>query len=345
MSDFQEQKLNLKGRTGNLLYYRNIDTGRVEEKVRVVKGQPQTYFTPILDRVYFTEDDVRKFNLDRLGQPLPYMHGHIVMIHEYVYDFWGHYIQAEGLALYGHLLRHCYGDKNWCFPDLPLLAQKMGKSANTVKKYLKILEDYGFVYKFLVQSQKNNRMDESPLYKVRKKVPFLSQDLIDKLPENLKEHHERFMNRLVENFEEIPEFNEETDYSQIYDDLTESGELRKKPVSPMHIQKSEFLKTRELRKSRSEKDIDIWIKVLDTIQHTKNVSKPSFETWFKGSIFLQNGNHFCIYSRTKFASDWLASHYKDLIIESLQECTHFDEDIHTLVFDYMEVAEVQPGEE
>lgn len=89
-------------------------------------------------------------------------------------------------------------------------------------------------------------MDESPLYKVRKKVPFLSQDLINKLPENLKEHHEKFMNRLVENFEEIPEFNAETDYSQIYDDLTESGELRKKPISPMHIQKSEFLKQEKL---------------------------------------------------------------------------------------------------
>ncbi|HFJ9466930.1 DnaA N-terminal domain-containing protein [Bacillus sp. FSL L8-0199] len=59
------------------------------------------------------------------------------------------------------------------------------------------------------------------------------------------------------------------------------------------------------------------MKVLDTIQHTKNVSKPSFETWFKGSIFLQHGNHFCIYSRTKFAADWLASHYIDINIESL----------------------------
>ncbi|MDR4369429.1 replication initiation factor RepA, partial [Bacillus cereus] len=71
MSDFQKQKLNLKGRTGKRIYYRNNDTGRVAEKVRILKGQPQTYFTPILDRVYFTENNVRKFNLGRLGKPLP----------------------------------------------------------------------------------------------------------------------------------------------------------------------------------------------------------------------------------------------------------------------------------
>lgn len=346
MSDVLDKlDLNLKGRKEKLLYYRNIDTGRVEEKTRVVKGEVKPYMSPIFDRVYFEEEDVRRFNLDRLGQPLPYMHGHIVMIHEYVYDFWGHYIQAEGLALYGHLLRHCYGEKNWCFPDLTLLAEKMGKSPNTVKKFLAILEDYGFVYKFLVQNPKNNKMDESPIYKVRKKVPFLSQDLIDKLPAKLKDHHERFMNRLVENFEEIPKFNEETDYSKIYDDLTESGELRQKPVSPLHIQKTEFLKTRELRRMRTEKDIDIWTKVLDLLQHEKNISKPSFETWFTGSFLLQNGSHFCVYSRTKFAADWLQSHYKDIIIESLQECTNFDEDVHQIIFDYMEISEELEKEE
>ncbi|MDR4369556.1 helix-turn-helix domain-containing protein, partial [Bacillus cereus] len=154
-----------KGRTGKLLYYRNIETSRVAEKVRIVTWQPQKYFTLILDRVYYINKADRKFNLGRIGLSYPYKNGHIVMIYEYVYDFCEHYIQEEGLALSGQLLSQCYSDKNWCYPDLTRLEQKMGKSTNTVNKNLKILKDYGFVYTFLVQSQKNNKMYESPLYK------------------------------------------------------------------------------------------------------------------------------------------------------------------------------------
>ncbi|MFC7561563.1 helix-turn-helix domain-containing protein [Paenibacillus farraposensis] len=72
-----------------------------------------------------------------------------------------------------HLKRYCYGDIDYCWPDLDLIGAKMKKSRNTIKKYLAILEKYGFVLMFNVMNADKNNMEESPLFKIRRQVPFL----------------------------------------------------------------------------------------------------------------------------------------------------------------------------
>ncbi|QQZ64538.1 helix-turn-helix domain-containing protein (plasmid) [Paenibacillus sonchi] len=308
---------NLKGTHHKLSYYRYRPTGVEEPKLRNVRDSEQTYTIKEMEKVYIKEEDVKRFSLDKHGQPIPYVDGHMTIISNYIYDYWGHFLSAEGVALYGHLKRYCYGDKDYCWPDLKLISQKMGKTRNTVKKYLSILEQYGFALMFNVQNSDKNNMEESPLYKIRKQVPFLPVELYEQLPPELKVDHDRYMQSITDQFDQIQDLASTVDYMDIYEDMLKSGKVLRKIKSPLERDKELLIKLKQLESKKTEQDKLIWADFIARIQ--KKVTKPVFDTWFKGTFCIKRDSLYTIYCPHSFIQSWLKERLHSLIFDTLRE--------------------------
>ncbi|EZH64352.1 hypothetical protein DH09_01170 (plasmid) [Bacillaceae bacterium JMAK1] len=73
------------------------------------------------------------------------------------------------------------------------LVQKFGKSANTIRKYLTILEDHSFIMVFHRFDKHSENKATSPLIKVRRYIPFISSEDFMKLPDKIKNEHDKFL--------------------------------------------------------------------------------------------------------------------------------------------------------
>jgi hypothetical protein len=251
-----ENRTNLKGSKDQLAYYRLVNTGSVEPRLKLLAEENQdnlisrTYYYPEQNKVKFTEEEVRKFSLDSYGENIPYIDGELTIFNNYLFDFWGHYLNAEGLALYGHLKRHAYGNKDWCYPNLDLISLKMDKSRPTILTYLDILERYGFAYQFGVLNFSKEGVEESPVFKLRKKVPLLTNALIygnpeleipedapphikralkkekKGLPDRLRKEHEKYVSLMIESNEPV-KLEKDIDFESIYNQWLQFGEIMK----------------------------------------------------------------------------------------------------------------------
>jgi hypothetical protein len=307
------EKKNLKDGSGKLLYYRSRPTGNQTPKTRTVKGKQQPYLEEELERIYFKEEDIRKFSLDKHSQNVPFVDGHLTIINNYMFDYWGCILGAEAIALYAHLKRYCYGEKDYCWPNLDLISYKMKMSRNTVKKYLGILEDYGFVYHFSVQNADQNNTNESPLFKVRKKVPLLTQDLCEKLPLVLQLDHEKYLQKILSTCEQELELDISVDYNDLYSDLIEKGKVHRKPkqMSLFEIEKQSNIKKQLLHQEQSEDDKASWNAFLEEAK--KKISKPSYDNWFGRTLAINRNGILTIYTPTDMVKEWLESRYLDHI--------------------------------
>ncbi|WP_059040650.1 helix-turn-helix domain-containing protein [Paenibacillus rubinfantis] len=307
---------NLKGTQHKLLYYRYRPTGTEKPKVRTKSGSEQAYTEKELEKIFIPEEEVRKFTLDKHGQPIPYVDGHVTIISNYIFDYWSHFLTAEGVALYGHLKRYCYGEKDYCWPDLKMIGLKMNKSRNTIKKILKSLEDFGFVLMFNVQNADKNNMEESPLFKVRKQVPFLPQELYEQLPTELKLDHDKYMQGIVTNFNQILTLDSAVDFSEVYEDVIRKGTIVRKEKSTLHLEKEAQDKLKLLKHQQTPEDIEVWDKALAIIK--SKMSGPSFSTWFLNTFVIQRNHKYIVYSPVQFTRDWLESRYKRMILETIR---------------------------
>ncbi|MDN4067697.1 DnaA N-terminal domain-containing protein [Paenibacillus vini] len=321
---------NLKGNHHKLLYYRYRPTGVEEAKVRKVRDTEQAYRKKELEKIYIPEDEVKRFSLDKHGQPIPYVDGHMTVISNYIYDYWGHFFSAEGVALYGHLKRYCYGDKDYCWPDLNLISQKMNKSRNTIKKILLTLERHGFVLVFNVQNADKNNMEESPLFKVRKKVPFLPMDLYEQLPTELKLDHDRYMQGIVEQFDQILRLDPSIDYSEVYEEVINKGTVVRKIKTPLELDKELSNKIKVLENEISDRDRQVWDMALTSMQ--SKLSKPSYDTWLKNTFCIKRGSNYTVYSPSNFVSEWLQSRYDKMIREAISA---IDSDFDQVDYDFL----------
>jgi len=341
---------NLKGRTDKLSYYRYVETGNKYPRQRSKKGKDsgveiETYYVPELEKRVFTEDEVRAFSLDKYGHHIPYVDGEITILNNYLFDYWGYYLNAEGLALYAHLKRHAYGKKDWCFPNLELISLKMDKSQNTIRNYLEILERYGFIYKFNVINEDRDNLEESSIYKIRKKVPLLTEKLLNGdpsividdalephikkamkkekagLPKLLREDHDEYVADMIANSESV-DLLDSVSYEEIFEEMLSKA----KKVQDPSVQKE---KMRSLSfviqpKHMKEQDIIVWQSVLKEME--TRISKPSFDTWLRGTYCIKEGNKYYIYAANEFQKDWLLTRYNEQIQEGLRQADpHFDE--------------------
>ncbi|MFD2614654.1 helix-turn-helix domain-containing protein [Paenibacillus gansuensis] len=309
---------NLKDGTAKLLYYRERPTGKRTPKNRTVRGKQQSYFEEELERLYFEEDVIRQLSLDKFSQNLPYRDGDLTIIHNYIFDYWGYFLKAEGLALYGHLKRYCYGDKDYCWPNLELIGQKMRMSRNTVKTYIDLLESYSFIIKFNVQNADKDNNNESPLFKVRKKVPLLSQELIDQLPRTLHDDHERYLQKLMSTSENQIDLDPSIDYNEFRKKVEEQGKAHRKPkqLSLFDAEQMTAANRKLLRDEQTEEDKARWSAVLDKVR--EKVAKATFDTWFKDTFAIKRDGILTVFTPNSFVKEWLQDRLGSLITESVK---------------------------
>lgn len=341
----EEERKNLKGKSDRLEYYRTVDTGLVEPRLKLLKEENQdnlvtrTYYYPEKDTVKLTEDEVRKFSLDSYGEHIPYIDGELTIFNNYLFDYWGYYLNAEGLALYGHLKRHAYGNKDWCFPNFELISVKMDKSRPTIHNYMDILERYGFAYKFGVRNLSREGVEESPIFKIRKKVPLLTKKLIygdpdivipddapahikkalkkeqQGLPKRLQLEHEKYVKTMINNNEPI-KVEVQVDFENIYKQWLQYGELIKATRN----------KDKRVNKSKKSSNIEQSMtsneeKILEFIKSymSSKISKPSFDMWFSDVLLKRDNELITIFAPNEFARDWLQEKYIQLIQTALSE--------------------------
>ncbi|MEI2356668.1 DnaA N-terminal domain-containing protein [Mesobacillus zeae] len=346
-----DEEKNLKGTKDKLKYFRLNETGSLEERTRLVNiyNEPTSklYFYPEQDKIIFSEEEVKKFSLDKYGESIPYIDGELTIFNNYFFDFWGYYLTAEGTALYGHLKRYAYGSKDWSFPNIPLICAKMDKARSTVLRYLDILERYGFAFQFGVQNASRNNVEESPLFKLRKQIPLLPKKLIygdpemeipddapkhikkamererKGLPEVLRKAHEKFVGQ---HLQDTSALEEHVDFEKVYAAWTQFGEILKKnkrsnkPLASVGKAK--------ITKEMTEHEKILLNFVLDEAE--KTISKPSFDTWFKDIMIKVDKKTYTIYAPNEFSRDWLQERYSNFITECI---TKLEKQIESISFE------------
>ncbi|NKQ18569.1 DnaA N-terminal domain-containing protein [Brevibacillus laterosporus] len=312
-----------------LTYYRIEKTGikKPVSRIRMVKGKPveQTYDQEVLQRVYYTYQDFQSLRLEKLGVNLPIDNKGFTTISNYFLDFWGAVMGATATSLYIHLTRYCYGDKDFCFPDLPTIALKMQITTTTLNKYMDILEQHGFIFRFWLQNPEENNNDCGIIYKVRRTIPILSRELVENLPKPFQTMHDQYIEQIME-VTHI-ELAESYDYTNDFDKLREKGKLGRLPINLSPAERILYAKKKitTIMDQRSIADKKLWISVLTYIQQRLTIN--SFKTWYADTFCITREEELIIYAKNTFHRDWLSSRYRELIMEALHNASHFFEKI------------------
>lgn len=314
---------NLKGEAYPLIYYRTVHEDAKIEKSRWTidkdgKFKEFFYHDTIVNRIIFKEDKVKEFSLDGLGQNLEFEDHQFTMIHNYLIHFWQPILKADAFALYITLKSYCI-NKDYCWPSITTLEKECGLSKNTVKDRLARLEHYGFVFRFNCMSaaESNDRkknLHEAPIFKVRKRVPFLPKEIYEELSEELQIKHDMFMKKYMSVYSSDNLANR-IDFESIYNEFLEEGEIKKKQVKQKKSVSIE--RVFNLKESMTTRDEEITNHILNYIQ--KKISKPSFETWFQHCLIKLRENVLTVYAASSFTAGWINDRHKVLIENALKE--------------------------
>jgi len=170
-------------------WYRYINT----DKTYTYNRDGQEINRPVQEKVYFDDPVVDNFSLEPKNK-VP-MDQNFVGISNYFLDYWGYILGPQVAFTYIRYVRHVYTQGFEPTIGLKKMATLMGISLNTLKKYLEELEKYGFVaifYKDTKTTEKGKELIKTIIrIKVRKTIPYLTPDLVEKLPKELQEQHEK----------------------------------------------------------------------------------------------------------------------------------------------------------
>jgi hypothetical protein len=321
------KKLNLKMRDGEIIYYRRVTSDVIKAIHRVRKSKDgeevvQSYSRSKQEYIYFKEDHVIGFSLDREGKSLPDFDSDYTRIKNYLLYFWGPILGKDAVHLYIILLSYCYGkERDYCWTSMQTIQEIMGVSRPTLIGYFNKLEEFGFIFRFWTLNPEDENREETPLIKVRKQTPYLPLDLYEKLSDNLKVKHDEFIEKYKKNYniELIPY--QKPDFSEIYEEFifingkTNNSEIQKQ----VDLKKQyDILKT-----SIPTESLILWEKVLDYLKN--KVSKPVFDVYFSRTLARFEENDNLIYVNNLLALDRL-EHYIPLIKVAVKEIEDIDID-------------------
>lgn len=268
---------------------------------------------PIMKQVEVDFEEVKNLRLDAMSPNIPLgKQSDFTLLANYLIDFWGAILGDSAISAYMHLLRHCYGeDKDYCYPDIELIAMKMGKKRKAVKEYFETLEEYGFIAIFHRKDILNSNSDVSPLFKVRRYVPILTKELYEQLPDRLKESHDEIMEELagITFANEIPKTKEII-----------SGAIEKGQVFNLQEIEEKTKKAMEDGVSTSIilSKVDDKSRMINTKFHeyiAEQVSKPSYETWFSGAILVYESDELTFIAKDEYSAERIKKKYKSTIEE------------------------------
>jgi hypothetical protein len=290
-------------------HFRTIRTGEYE-KQKVKSAKKGERMKPIMKKVEVPFEEVKNLRLDKIGRVAPTLDTEdFTIISNYLVDFWGAVMGNCPVDVYMHLKRHAYGKKDYCYIDIEMVALKMGRSVNAVKGYISTLEEYGFVVQFN-RMAKDDSLDTSPLFKIRRYIPMLTQEMYDSLHPKLKKEHDKFMKQ----FEDI-NFSGSLINSEVGELVNDGRVINNKSIQEKIekvIQEGQLqeyiMNTMSIEQIEINEKIHIYMK--------EKISKPSYETWIGNTVFLLKSNmKVHAFAPSEFARDWLANKYSDIIRE------------------------------
>lgn len=270
---------------------------------------------PILKRVEVSFDELMNLNLDSYGVAVPTLETEdFTIVSNYLMDFWGAIMGNCAVDTYLHLKRHAYGKKDYCYVDIDLIALKMKRSKNTVKKYLDQLEEYGFIAIFHRMDKEDRGRDVSPLFKIRRYIPMITKDMYDSLNPKLQKLHDSFMSDL-ENVNLPDNFNETN--NAIKDIVVKGKVLNSSKVKNLidksveeGISKEFILKTIPKNCFKDNEYIH------DLIQEI--VSKPTYDVWFKNVVFFKQDSSLVAMFPTESSMEFMGESQLFYIARSLE---------------------------
>ncbi|MGE7305891.1 helix-turn-helix domain-containing protein [Priestia megaterium] len=319
----QEPKLNMKGRIGEISYYRRIHTGevkpvhrtRIDEKTG--EKVKQEYLRKTESYVFFKEDEVIDFSLDQYGHALPDFDRDYTRIKNYLLYFWMPFLGRNETMLYITLLSYCYGkEKDYCFPSMKKLDLILGTSRPSLIKYMEKLEDYGFIFRFWTLIPGNENKEDTPIIKVRKQTPYLPNELYEKLPGELKEEHDKMVMDYAKKFNTTLVPYSKPDFSEIHDEY-----IRMNGHAPEHIlndQREKINSYHRLRSQISEKMLENTKLIFNKLNNNL-ISKPAFETYFTHALLDVEDGEIIVYVGSLFQKEGIEQKYKSIIIAAYQE--------------------------
>ncbi|MDP4086575.1 MAG: DnaA N-terminal domain-containing protein [Bacillota bacterium] len=299
------------------IHYRLVPTGEYEIIPTKRDGKVINIRKPILEKRKVSFEEIKALNLDDFGRDVRTCAEDFTFIHNYLYDYWGAIMGSDAISTYLHLKRYVYGKKDFCFPDMEIIQLKMKKgSKNTIIKAMNTLEEYGFITKILRIDKERHNADSSPFFKLRRYIPLLSEELINQLPEKLRNEHDKFIastNGII--------LDESYDSEQIVNQLLEkSSSIKSKNKKERLDELKRQGKLYEFIVSTlSSEQHDNWFLILHEL--SSKISKPSFETWFSKTIILldQELKNVKVITANSFNQDWIQERYKLLILQIIND--------------------------
>lgn len=332
----EEQDLYASYDSGKYAHYRRIHTGKYErQEVKTAKAKER--LTPIFKKVKVPFKEVKELRLDRTSPAVPLGDTEdFTIMSNYLIDFWGAVMGDSAVSAYMHLRRYCYGKKDYCYPDIDLIAAKMNRTPKTVGGYLNTLEEYGFIARFYRADITDSNRDVSPLFKIRRYVPMITKEMYEELPKKLKKEHDKFM----ESLEGISFANNIVGTDKQLETIIEKGEV---------FNNKEIQEKIELIIQQGQLEEYVVHTLTDEAREAnllfhehikKKLSKPSYETWFKNSVLIaeeQEEPSVTILISSEFNLAWVEERYNDMIKNILETelMLDFVEIKYVLITDYV----------
>jgi hypothetical protein len=321
------------------IHYREVPTGKFikkklpvidritgEQKRDILTGQHifREYNEPIREQKEISFDDVISIDLDEMNKStsLPYLHGHTTTITNYLLRFWGAIIGAESAYLYILLLSYCYGSKYWCFVSMDTLCLEMKKSDTSIRKYLQILEDCGFVTRVWRKNPFQNKKNATIVFFVKRQIRIITSKQFAEIKDEeqrkkiMKDHFDFLENDLNFDKNEIESIDKMESTNPI-------DELLKKAVGvktyEMLIKKYDIETSFYSDKICSSVEKSIWNSVLELVK-TK-WAESSYKSWLIKTVCKLYDDRVVLYVANNLAKDRIGTVFRENLIECLNEVT------------------------
>ena len=286
------------------VHFRQVKTDQVE--VQYLKNG-KTRVLPVVEKRIVPFEEIKEVQLDAIGTLIPQADTEdFTIISNYLLDFWGAVLGSDAVLCYQHLKRYAYGKKDFCYPDIELISLKMDRSLNTVKKYLRILEEHHFVAQFNRYDSQDNNREVSPFFKIRRLVPLITDEMYQNLPTRLKEAHDQYMS----DYKNLSLTNSLTEQDMILNEIVSNREIihKKSVKEKLDAVMAEQLKlefSKDALNPHDKKATEEFTQVL-----AKKVSIPSFNTWFRDLIFIRTDElTWTVYCPNNYVREWISEKY------------------------------------
>lgn len=165
--------------------------------LNLLKDNPETKWSE--DKFEISFEDIERFNLNKIGNEIPYAQMNVVNIERYMLYFWSLIMDSDCILLYLHLWEYCdrTNGVDICYPKLDELQAKMGMARKTLLKRIRMLEDNNFLIQIRRLNKKANNQETSPILKLRQTIPMLSREQYYKLPPFMQMKHDEYMEKFV----------------------------------------------------------------------------------------------------------------------------------------------------